>query len=247
MFEGIGGDDETNALTTTSQLTTKDKPTSTNSSNEAEEDDPLAELKTLATAPRTSTSSRPNTPHLASSTATSTRTRSPAGHRVYTPTTGSGRSSEEKAAAERQGVETQKVFQAPQAPASHSQQAEAEGGGGGWWGGFSALASAAVKQGQAAFQEIQQNEEAQRWAEQMRGNVGALRGIGKVTRCHGFELMVDIFQVGNCRRKPCRHSQIYYKPSLLQSHNMNACRSTLLMTSSTTLHSTHSSTRPSRA
>lgn len=52
------------------------------------------------------------------------------------------------------------------------------GGGGSWWGGFTAIASAAVKQGQAALQEIQRNEEAQRWAEQMRGNVGALKGIG---------------------------------------------------------------------
>jgi hypothetical protein len=49
---------------------------------------------------------------------------------------------------------------------------------GGWWGGLLSTASAAVKQAEAAVKEIQKNEEAQRWAEQVKGNVGALRGIG---------------------------------------------------------------------
>ena len=41
-----------------------------------------------------------------------------------------------------------------------------------------AAAETARKQAEAAYQEIQKNQEAQRWAEQVRGNVGALRGIG---------------------------------------------------------------------
>jgi hypothetical protein len=36
-----------------------------------------------------------------------------------------------------------------------------------------------VKTAEAAVKEIQQNEEAKRWAEQVKGNVGALRGFGK--------------------------------------------------------------------
>ncbi|EPE09783.1 hypothetical protein F503_07559 [Ophiostoma piceae UAMH 11346] len=59
------------------------------------------------------------------------------------------------------------------------------GGGGGWWGGFLSTASAAmkqaeaaVKQAEAAVKEIQQNEEAKKWADQVRGNVSALRGYG---------------------------------------------------------------------
>jgi Family of unknown function (DUF5427) len=36
-----------------------------------------------------------------------------------------------------------------------------------------------VSQAQAAVKEIQKNEEAQRWAEQVKGNVGVLRGFGK--------------------------------------------------------------------
>jgi hypothetical protein len=39
-------------------------------------------------------------------------------------------------------------------------------------------ANAAKKQAEAAYQELQKNQEAQRWAEQVRGNVGALRGMG---------------------------------------------------------------------
>jgi len=35
-----------------------------------------------------------------------------------------------------------------------------------------------VKQAEALAREIQKNEEAQRWAEQVKGNVGALRGLG---------------------------------------------------------------------
>ena len=42
-----------------------------------------------------------------------------------------------------------------------------------------ATASAAMKTAEAAVKEIQQNEEAKKWADQVRGNVGALRGLGK--------------------------------------------------------------------
>jgi hypothetical protein len=35
-----------------------------------------------------------------------------------------------------------------------------------------------VSQAQAAVKEIQKNEEAQKWAEQLKGNVGVLRGFG---------------------------------------------------------------------
>lgn len=59
---------------------------------------------------------------------------------------------------------------APESPVKSS--------GGGWWGALSATASAAVKQAEALAKEIQHNEEAQRWATQVKGNVGALRGLG---------------------------------------------------------------------
>jgi len=50
--------------------------------------------------------------------------------------------------------------------------------GGSWWGGILSTATAAMKQAEAAVKEIQQNEEAKKWADQVRGNVGALRGLG---------------------------------------------------------------------
>ena len=58
------------------------------------------------------------------------------------------------------------------------QAVQEQSSGGGWWGGIFATASAAVKQAEALAKEIQKNEEAQRWAEQVKGNVGVLRGFG---------------------------------------------------------------------
>ncbi|OAA41480.1 putative protein family UPF0615 [Beauveria brongniartii RCEF 3172] len=54
--------------------------------------------------------------------------------------------------------------------------------GGGWWGGILSTASAAMKQAEAAYKEVQQNEDAKKWAEQVRGfkglDIGALRHYG---------------------------------------------------------------------
>lgn len=63
-----------------------------------------------------------------------------------------------------------------------AQQPSEEGGGwwGGWSGGLFATASAAMKQAEAAVKEIQNNEEAQKWAQQVKGNVGALRDLGMI-------------------------------------------------------------------
>ena len=55
---------------------------------------------------------------------------------------------------------------------------QTQSSGGGWWGSVFSTATAAVKQAEALAKEIRQNEEAQRWAEQVKGNVGALRGFG---------------------------------------------------------------------
>lgn len=63
--------------------------------------------------------------------------------------------------------------------ANHATEpAPSQSTGGGWWGGIFATATAAVKQAEAIAKEIKHNEEAQRWAEQVKGNVGALRGLG---------------------------------------------------------------------
>lgn len=119
--------------------------------------DPLAELETLA-------SQRPATPRLS----TEARRSKPS----------SGRTSEDRPAVPQQAtVEEEKQ---PQNPSQTKETAvqESAAAGGGWWGGILSTASAAMKHAEAAVKEIQNNEEAQKWAEQVKGNVGALRDFG---------------------------------------------------------------------
>lgn len=74
------------------------------------------------------------------------------------------------------------------APAASS----SSGGGGGWWGGILSTASAAMKQAEAAVKEIQQNEEAKKWADQVRGNVVSLRGFGDELRHRALPTFTNI-------------------------------------------------------
>lgn len=154
---------------------------------ELEELEALEKFQAPADAPRPA--SRSNTPKLSSSSTASSKK---AG--IATPSsTGSGRTSEEKPQPPRRSADSTRSFhqsfapteEEPAKPAPAPQQQS-----GGWgWGGFSvggllstatATADAARKRAEAAYQELQKNEEAQRWAEQVRGNVnlGALRGFG---------------------------------------------------------------------
>lgn len=152
------------------------------------EQDLLAELENLGT--DAAPSSRPHTPRLPVNA--NTNKGSPATKRasIEIPQSSSARSSEEKSAAARKSGESTRSLHTsftPSATGSDLLEAEkkepiaqpAASSGGSWWGGFVATATAAVKQAEAAVKEIQQNEEAKRWAEQVKGNVGALRGLGK--------------------------------------------------------------------
>jgi hypothetical protein len=131
-------------------------------------------------------SSRANTPKQSSSSTTSSNPRR-AG--IATPSsTGSARTSEDKAPAPRRSGESARSFHQSFAPTEEEPPKPApKQSGGGWWGGLlstaTAAADAAKKQAEAALSEIQKNQEAQRWAEQVRGNVGALRGIGMSVDC----------------------------------------------------------------
>ena len=133
--------------------------------------------------------SRPHTPRIKEVVAkgspakrTTTGTPPPQGERL----------SEDKASnVTRKSAESTRSFHAsftPSATSSELQESEKKGtveqtqaaaSGGGWWGGIFATASAAMKQAENAVKEIQQNEEAKKWADQVRGNVTALRGYGK--------------------------------------------------------------------
>lgn len=150
--------------------------------------------------------SRPNTPKLSSSSNASSNRRGPG---VITPSsTASARTSEDKPTAPRKSGESARSFHQSFVPTQEDDTAQAapepkqepQQAGGSWWGGgwgglistATAAADAAKKQAEAAYQEIQKNQEAQRWAEQVRGNVGALRGIGTSMQIRTFKLLLII-------------------------------------------------------
>lgn len=149
--------------------TSKTKPTTTTTVQSEQEI--LAELDSLASQPRRSAEYRSST-------------RSP---KPPTPTatpSSSDQPSEEKAGACRSGESGRSSRDAPPSePEKKPAQEAPKSSGGGWWGGLfataTATATAAMKQAEAAVREIQKNEEAQRWAQQVKGNVGALRELGR--------------------------------------------------------------------
>ena len=145
------------------------------------EQDLLAELGNLAQRP----ASRPGTPSLKPNVNTA-GSRSP--NRATTATPPIGRSSEEKSNAgdQRKSGDSTRSFHQTYTPATTTSQESPEPepqpaqarSGGGWWGSLVSTATAAVSQAQSAVREMQKNEEAQKYLEQVRGNVGALRGFG---------------------------------------------------------------------
>jgi uncharacterized phage infection (PIP) family protein YhgE len=141
----------------------------TDDSAKGEQEDVLAELEKQASQ---RPSSGPGTPRLSADKARSA-TKSPRLSATIE------RSSEDKTrlSAEAPHVSA-KQEQQKQEPEPTAAQQQEQSQGGGWWGGFFAVAGAAVKQAEAAVKEIQNNEEAQRWAQQVKGNVGALRDFG---------------------------------------------------------------------
>jgi hypothetical protein len=185
QFEGIGDNGSTSK-----------SPAKKATSTQPLADDPLAELESLAKA---KPNSRPNTPRLSSSALN--RNRSPVRREAAaTPSSsGSARNSEDKQRSNlppRKSGESTRSFHQGLTPTSEETpdderappkkaadlEPQQQSSGGGWWGSVFATASAAVKQAEAAVKEIQKNEEAQRWATQMRGNVGALAGLGMFSR-----------------------------------------------------------------
>lgn len=149
-------------------------------------------LAELGIPERSKPTSRPHTPRVQSNSFATAPRASPKRAGFATPTSNDGtRTSEEKAPLRKSAesarsllnittpatetdIELDPEKQQSSAPAPAKEQSS----GGGWWGGIFATASAAVKQAEALAKEIQHNEEAQRWAEQVKGNVGALRGFG---------------------------------------------------------------------
>jgi hypothetical protein len=159
--------------------------------------DPLADLEKL-TAPQPD--ARPRTPRIGTPTGNKG---SPGKLRTSTttpPPAVSGRTSEDRATSRRSGESTRSFHNAFTPSASSTEANEmseklphvveestpvqapvpkpAASSGGSWWGSLTSVASAVVKTAEGAVKEIQQNEEAKRWAEQVKGNVGVMRGLG---------------------------------------------------------------------
>ncbi|PSN64983.1 hypothetical protein BS50DRAFT_48735 [Corynespora cassiicola Philippines] len=177
------------------KITRKSSEQETDALNELEELEALGKMQ-RPEAPRPS--SRPNTPKLSSSSTTSSNPRKTG---VATPSsTGSARTSEDRPAPPRKSGESARSYHQSFAPTQEEPPKPApepkQQSGGSWWGGLlstaTATASAARKQAEAAYQEIQKNQEAQRWAEQVRGNVGALRGIGGELGKHALPTFTNI-------------------------------------------------------
>ena len=175
QFEGIGDDGAAK--------------TGSNPSTEGQQSDgDLLEELGLPERPK---SSGRHTPRLNSPSGTPATRHSPKRSGTGTPPSNDGAgSSEEKMRMRKSGESTRSFHNSftpaiteeaePEPAKSVSANPEVPSSGGGWWSTITSTASAAVKQAEALAKEIQQNEEAQRWAEQVKGNVGTLRGIGIV-------------------------------------------------------------------
>ncbi|KAL4997349.1 maintenance of telomere capping protein 1 [Aspergillus recurvatus] len=169
QFDNLG-------IESTAEPSTKPTTITATTAPPQSDEDILAELGSLAAQRPASRAGTPRT----STTEPRTSTKSPK------PATPAGRTSEDKSAPRKSGESARYNKTADAQPASSKEPPADEktsfSGGGSWWGGIfataTATASAAMKQAEAAVKEIQQNEEALKWAEQVKGNVGALRDLG---------------------------------------------------------------------
>lgn len=188
-LEKLGKGDASKPVASTSSTKPSTKSTAPAG---AEDEDVLADLQAqLAAKPATS---RPGTPRMSSS-ATSGTARSPKRAEHTPPSSGppSGRTSEDRlrsAPAPTRSSGEGRSYHQGFTPGSPSGKKEAQGAsetagtaetaGGGWWGSMFSAASAAVKQAEHLAKEIRSNEEAQRWTEQMKGNLSSLQNLGIV-------------------------------------------------------------------
>ena len=138
-------------------------------------------------------SSGRHTPKPSSSTNTSATKDSPKLGSATPPSNDGARSSDEKTRTRKSGESTRSFHNSFTPASTEDTDVETEKpvvpsaeavkqAAGGWWSTLTSTASAAVKQAEALAKEIQQNEEAQRWAEQVKGNVTQLRGFGTLSQ-----------------------------------------------------------------
>jgi len=150
---------------------TKAKPTAAAASSSkakpdaAAEFDPLADLENQLEEEK---APRPHTPRIREIASKASPIKRAAAN---TPPSAIDSSSARKSAESATGSDLHEATEKAQASSGG-------GGGGGWWGGLLSTATSALKQAETVVKVVQQNEEARKWADQVRGNVGALRGLG---------------------------------------------------------------------
>jgi len=175
QFEGIG---------TTSSVPAKPTSKSAKQLPPPLADDPLAELESLA---KGKPPSRPHTPKVSGNVSSKREAATPTSQ-SSARNSGDSTSRPVPSALPRKSGESARSFHQGLTPTSEEvadvegsdakQQSETKQAGASWWGGLLSTATAAVKQAEAAVKEIQKNEEAQKWVEQVRGNVGAFSKLG---------------------------------------------------------------------
>ena len=229
----------------------KSKPSAAKGKSDADEQDILAELENELDekAP-----SRPHTPRVreAAIKRTSTNTPPPPADVPNVPRKSADSTRSYHASFTPSATSSELQESERKVPAEQPQQTAA--GGGGWWGGLLSTATAAIKQAEATVKEIQQNEEAKKWADQVRGiNVGALRGLGMSAPSHISPLHIqpplnqpysDLLprQATNSAIAPSQPLPTSYTLLLLPSRPTSVFSSISPMTWSVTRPSTRSST-----
>ncbi|KAK6070125.1 Maintenance of telomere capping protein 1 [Seiridium cupressi] len=190
LFSGIGDDGN-------SKKPPKPKTTTSKARADMADDDILAELENLGDQP-----ARPHTPRVKDAVKRSN---------TATPPPAANRLSEDKPNVPRKSGESTRSYHAsftPSATSSEFQENEKKGpveqsvpasaaaAGGGWWGGIfataTATASAAIKQAEVAYTQIQQNEDAKKYLEQVKGNVGYIKSYGDELRHRALPTFAEI-------------------------------------------------------
>ncbi|KAK0735242.1 maintenance of telomere capping protein 1 [Lasiosphaeria miniovina] len=184
LFEGIGDD-------AAPRKTAKPAP----AKSKQPDDDILAELENEL---GDTTPARPHTPRV--------REAAPKTSLAKRASTNTPPPGADAPAATRKSADSTRSYHAsftPSATSSELQESErkapveppqpaAAPSGGSWWGGLLSTATAAMKQAEAAVKEIQQNEEARKWADQVRGNVDTLKGLGDELRHRALPTFTNI-------------------------------------------------------
>ncbi|PTB37868.1 uncharacterized protein TrAFT101_005258 [Trichoderma asperellum] len=183
LFSGIGHDSKAKKPSK--------KPTSA-AAKAIGNDDILADLESeLAPQP----ASRPHTPRLKETIARRSTATPPIG--------------DDKATAARKSTDSSRSLRASFTPSATSselheserrgpvEQAQPQQSGGGWWGGILSTATGVMKQAEAAYSQIQQNEEAKKWAEQVKGlgsgiDVNVLKSYGDEIRNRALPTLSNI-------------------------------------------------------